>query len=120
MTNKTLVRIRVWVRAWIKMYMRTRNYYPRWNLTFGKCNLQDGWMDAALKQGLPRALLNSSTCYIVTNNLPNFGEEDDNTQRRIKGLTTKSWPQALTGIDRWIYDHTMDCIAWISSEIDKY
>ena len=27
MTNKTLVRIRVWVRAWIKIYMRTRNYY---------------------------------------------------------------------------------------------
>ena len=26
MTNKTLVRIRVW--AWIKIYMRTRNYYP--------------------------------------------------------------------------------------------
>ena len=27
MTNKTLVRTRVWVRAWIKIYMRTRNYY---------------------------------------------------------------------------------------------
>ena len=26
MTNKTLVRIRVWVRAWIKICMRTRNY----------------------------------------------------------------------------------------------
>ena len=29
MTNKTLVRIRVWVRAWIKIYMRTRNYCQR-------------------------------------------------------------------------------------------
>ena len=29
MTNKTLVRINVWVRAyWIKIYMRTRNHYP--------------------------------------------------------------------------------------------
>ena len=27
MTNKTLVRIRVWARACIKTYMRTRNYY---------------------------------------------------------------------------------------------
>ena len=32
MTNKTLVRIRVWIRAWIKIYIRTRNYYP----SFGK------------------------------------------------------------------------------------
>ena len=31
-----------------------------------------------------------------------------------------SLPQTLTGIDRWIYDHAMDCIAWIASEIDKY
>ena len=29
MTNKALVRIRVWVRAWFKIYMRTRNYYPQ-------------------------------------------------------------------------------------------
>ena len=27
MTNKALVRIRVGVRAWIKIYMRARNYY---------------------------------------------------------------------------------------------
>ena len=29
MTNKTLVRIRVWIRAWIKIYIRTRNYYRK-------------------------------------------------------------------------------------------
>ena len=29
MTNNTLVTIRVWVRAWIKIYMRTRNYYQQ-------------------------------------------------------------------------------------------
>ena len=40
MTNKTLVRIRVWIRAWIKIYIRTRNYYrvlnaPRFWFFFG-------------------------------------------------------------------------------------
>ena len=64
--------------------------------------------------------MNNSPYYITTNNLPNFGEEDDNVQRRIEVFTTKSLPQTLTGIDRWIYDHAMDCIAWTASEIDKY
>ena len=27
MTNKTMVRIGVWVRVWIKIYTRQRNYY---------------------------------------------------------------------------------------------
>ena len=34
MANKTLVRIRVWVRAWIKIYMRTRNYISRYSPPF--------------------------------------------------------------------------------------
>ena len=29
MTNKMLVRIRVWISAWIKIYIRTRNYYRK-------------------------------------------------------------------------------------------
>ena len=78
-------------------------------------------MVAAVKHGLPRTVLNNSPYYITTNNLPNFGkEEDENVQRRIEVFRTKSLPQTLPGIDRWIYDHAMDCIAWIASEIDKY
>ena len=34
MTNKTVVTIRVWVRALIKIYMRTRNYYRAFYHTF--------------------------------------------------------------------------------------
>ena len=86
-----------------------------------KCILQGGWMVAAVKHGLPRTVLNNSPYYITTNNLPTFGkEEDENVQRRIEVFRTKSLPQTLPGIDRWIYDHAMDCIAWIASEIDKY
>ena len=40
MTNKTVVRIRVWVRAWIRIYMRTRNYYIEMN---------DIWLENKLK-----------------------------------------------------------------------
>ena len=75
-------------------------------------------MIVAVKHGLPRTVLNNSPYYITTNNLLNFGkEEDENVQRRIEVFRTKSLPQTLPGIDRWIYDHAMDCIAWIASEI---
>ena len=84
-----------------------------------KCILQGGWMVSAVKHGLPKTVLNNSPFYITTNNLPNFGkEEDDNVQRRIEIFTTTSLPQTLPGIDKWIYDHAMDCIAWIAEEIN--
>jgi hypothetical protein len=84
-----------------------------------KCILQGGWMVSAVKHGLPKTVLNNSPFYITTNNLPNFGkEEDDNVKRRIEICTTTSLPQTLPGIDKWIYDHAMDCIAWIAEEIN--
>ena len=81
-----------------------------------KCILQGRWM---VKHGLPKTVLNNSSFYFTTNNLPNFGkEEDDNMQFGIEIFTTTSLPQTLPGIDKWIYDHTMDCIVWIAGKIN--
>ncbi|XP_028403921.1 uncharacterized protein LOC114526506 [Dendronephthya gigantea] len=78
-----------------------------------KCILQGGWMVTAVKHGLPKTVLNNSPFYITTNNLPNFGkEEDENVQRRIEIFTTTSLPQTLPGIDKWIYDNAMHCIVF--------
>jgi hypothetical protein len=82
-----------------------------------KCILQGGWMVSAVKYGLPKTVLNNSPFYITTNNLPNFGKEEyDNVKRRIEIFTTMSLPQTLPGIDKWIYDHEMDSIAWIAEK----
>ena len=83
-----------------------------------KCILQGGWMVTAVKHGLPKTVLNNSPYYITTNHLPTFGkDEEENVQRRIAIFQTKSLPQFIPGIDRWIYDHAMDCITWIAQEI---
>jgi hypothetical protein len=47
-----------------------------------------------------------------------FGKGDENVKRRIKIFTTTSLPRKRTGIDRWLYDHAMDCVAWIANEIN--
>ena len=76
-----------------------------------KTILQGGWVVTAVKHGKPRQVINNSPYYIATNDVPNFGDEDANVQRRIQVFITKSLPCQILGIDCWIYDHAMDCIA---------
>ena len=83
-----------------------------------KSILQGGWMVTAVKHGVPRTVLNNSPYYITTNHVPDFGDEDENVRRRIDIFTTESLPRPRPGINRWLYDHAMDCIAWIADEIN--
>lgn len=84
-----------------------------------KTVLQGGWMVTAVKHSNPRCLVNNSPFYITTNEVPNFGKEDENVKRRVVIFQTKSLPATVAGVDKWIYDHAMDCIAWIAEEINK-
>ena len=88
--------------------------------TLAKTILQGGWMVTAVKHDKPRRVINNSPYYITTNNVPNFGEEEANVQRRIQVFITKSLPCQIPGIDCWIYDHAMDCIAWILDELHRH
>ena len=77
-----------------------------------KTILQGGWMVTAVKHGQPRQVLNNSPYNITSNNLPDFGDEHENVERRIQIFTTKSLPLTTTGMDKWVYDNAMHCIAW--------
>lgn len=83
-----------------------------------KTILQGGWMVTAVKHGSPRTVLNNSPYYITTNHVPDFGTDDENVERRIQIFNTQSLPETLPGIDRWIYDNAMHCVAWIAEEIN--
>ena len=86
----------------------------------GTCKMHPTrWMlVSTVKHGLPRTVMNNSPYYITSNALPNFGKDDENFQRRIEIFTTQSLPRIIPAIDRWMYDHAMDCITWISEEIN--
>ena len=47
-----------------------------------------------------------------------FGKEDENVRRRIEIFNTESQLETLPGIDRWIYDNAMHCVAWIVDELN--
>ena len=85
-----------------------------------KILLQGGWMVTSVKHGVPRQVNNNSPFYITTNHVPDFGNEDENVKRRIAIFNTTSLPEAISGIDRWIYDNAMHCIAWVAEEIQRH
>ena len=82
-----------------------------------KTILQGGWMVSAVKHGPAKCIMNNSPYYITTNLVPDFGREDENVKRRIAVFTTTSLPKTLAGVDRWIFDHAMDCVVWMAEEI---
>ena len=77
----------------------------RMDSDLAKCILQ------GVKHGLPRTILNNRPYYITSNHVPDFGEDDENVKGRIAIFTTTSLPRIRMGIDRWLHDHAMDCVA---------
>ena len=53
--------------------------------------LQGGWMVTAVKHGLPRTVMNNLT----TNEVPEFGDDNENVKRRIAVFKTESFPSIL-------------------------
>ena len=82
-----------------------------------KTILQGGWMVTAMKHRLPRVVMNNSPFYITANKVPHFGDDNENVKRRIEVFETTSLPHCTPGVDRWMYDHAMDCVSWLANEI---
>ena len=69
---------------------------------------------------IPYHTMNNSPYYITTNHVTDFRDENDNVERRIQVFNTTSLPSTTPGIDRWIYDNTMDCIVWIAEQLEAH
>jgi hypothetical protein len=79
------------------------------NADLAKTVLQGGWMVTAVKHCQPRRVNSHSPFYITTNNVPDFGTENENVERRIQIFPTQSLPTptipipANSGIDQWLF-----------------
>ena len=63
--------------------------------------------------------MNNSPFYITTNEVPDFGDDDDNVKRRIAIFETTTLPTTIKGADKWIYDNAMDCLVWLANEVSS-
>ena len=84
-----------------------------------KAVLQGGLMVTAVKSKEQRIVSNKVPFYITTNNLPDFGEEEENVKRRLAIFKTKSLPKTEPGVDQWLENNAMECIAWMAKEINR-
>ncbi|CAB3999423.1 hypothetical protein AC249_AIPGENE7733 [Paramuricea clavata] len=56
--------------------------------------------------------------YITTNRLTNYGDQNQRIYRRCSVYQTKALPSPTPGAYQWIYDHAMDCVAWMADMIN--
>ena len=85
-----------------------------------KTVLQGGLLVKSIKHQTGKCIINNSPFYITTNDVPNFGNEDENVKRRIIAFETKSLPETRPGIDKWLCKNAMDCIVWTAEEIEHH
>ena len=85
-----------------------------------KSVLQGGFMVKSVKHKTAKCIESKALFYITTNQLPNFGSEDINVQRRIVCFKTSSLQNTCTNADKWMKANCMHCIAWLISKIEKY
>ena len=85
-----------------------------------KSVLQGGFMVKTVKHKTAKSIDNKAPFYITTNQLPNFGSQDINVQRRIVCFKTSSLQNTCRNADKWMKANCMHCIAWLISEIEKY
>ena len=78
-------------------------------------------MISAVKYEKARMFINNSAFYITTNNVPNFGKDEDaNVKRRLKIFETKSMQNPSSKIEPWYRQNSMQYIAWTANEITRH
>ena len=86
-----------------------------------KLLLQGSVMISAVKYEKARIFIDNSAFYITTNNVPNFGkDEDSNVKRRLKIFETKSMQNPSSKIEPWYRQNSVHCIAWTANEITRH
>ena len=84
-----------------------------------KTVLQGGYLVKAVKHGKPVNFENKAPFFITTNEMPYFGNEDENVRRRVAIFKTKALPNCISNVDRWLRENAMECVAWIAEEIER-
>ena len=77
-------------------------------------------MRAVLEQGCDpdQEVVFDCPFYITTNRLTNYGNENHRIYKSCSVYRTRALPLPTPGAYHWIYDHAMDCVAWMADMIN--
>ena len=75
-----------------------------------KTILQGGWMVKSVKHQDAQTFHNKAGIYLTCNELPDFGVEQPNVDRRISLFHTTELPEPKSEVPQWIEDNPMECL----------
>ena len=84
-----------------------------------KTLFQDGWMVKSVKYQDAQTFDNKAGIYLICNELPDFGVEQPNVDRRISVFYTTELPERKSEAPRWIEDNPTECLIWMINEINR-
>ena len=84
-----------------------------------KTLFQDGWMVKSVKYQDAQTFDNKAGIYLICNELPDFGVEQPNVDRRISVFHTTELPEQKREAPQWIEDNPMECLIWMINEINR-
>ena len=84
-----------------------------------KTVLQGGFFAQAIKHAAPKMQQMNAGVYLTCNNVPNFGAEQENVERRLYICQTITLPEKASEAPMWIQNNAMHCIAWMAGVINS-
>ena len=84
-----------------------------------KTLFQRGWMVKSVKHQDAQTFDNKAGIYLTCNELPDFGVEQPNVDRRISVFHTTELPEPKCEAPQWIEDNPMECLIWMINEINR-
>ena len=89
------------------------------NISNVKTLFQGGWMVKSVKHQDAQTFDNKAGIYLTCNELPDFGVEQPNVDRRISVFHTTELPEPKCEAPQWIEDNPMECLIWMINEINR-
>ena len=89
------------------------------DISNAKTLFQGGWMVKSVKHQDVQTFDNKAGIYLTCNELPDFGVEQPNVDRRIFVFHTTELPEPKYEAPQWIEDNPMECLIWIINKINR-
>ena len=84
-----------------------------------KVIFQGGQFMQSIKHEAPKFQNMHAGIYITCNNIPDFGREQTNVEKRLCIFETKTLPERILEAEEWMANNGMNCLVWMTNVINS-
>ena len=85
-----------------------------------KTMLQGGYFAQSIKHSSPKMQNMQAGVYVTCNNIPDYGAEQVNIERRLYICDTKELEEKSADAPNWIEENAMRCLLWLATLINTH